>query len=133
MEGKTGGSHGNTSGSGIVAWKANAPQTFYTTDGKTLVGRTDVEKNPNSPKYSHIVNTFTDTKDLKAPIKIVGTTVDGVGIAGISNGKILLSKPKPKTKEQLEADAKALEQQLKETKAAIDQQIKETKAPAAKA
>ena len=121
MEGKTGGSQENTRGSGIIAWKANAPQTFYTTDGKQLVGRNDVEKNPNSPKYSHIVNTFADTNDLKAPVKIVGTTIDGVGISGISNGKILLSKPKPKTKEQLEADAKALEQQLKETKAAISQ------------
>lgn len=119
MEGKTGGSQGNTSGSGIIAWKANAPATFYTTDGKTLVSRGDVEKNPNSPKYTHVINTFTDTNDLKAPVKIVGITIDGVGIAGISNGKILLSKAKPKTKEELEAAAKALEAQLKETKAAI--------------
>ncbi len=121
MERETGGSQRNTSGSGIIAWKNNAPQTFYTTDGKKLVGRGDVEKNPNSPKYTHIINTFTDSNDLKNPVKIVGTTVDGVGIAGISNGKIVLSKleVKPKTKEQLEADAKDLEAKLKETKAAI--------------
>lgn len=119
MEGKAGGSQRNASGTGIVAWKDNAPATFYTTDGKVLVSRGDVEKNPNSPKYTHIINTFTNSNDLKNPVKIVGTTVDGVGITGLNNGKIVLSKPKAPTKEQLEAAAKALEAQLKETKAAI--------------
>lgn len=119
MERETGGSQRNASGTGIVAWKNNAPQTFYTTDGKKLVGRGDVEKNPNSPKYTHIINTFTDSNDLKNPVKIVGTTVDGVGISGVNNGKIVLNKPMDKTKEQLEADAKALESKLKQTKAAI--------------